>query len=114
MPHVTLEYSANINDFNSQELFSQIHEILGQIADVAKCQSRAIRQQDFYIDHGRDEDAFVLLRIELKSGRAEEVRQNIGQQCHACLVDFFAPIITSNGLNCEPAVEVNELGLYIK
>ena len=114
MPQVTLEYSANINDFNAQELFSKLHTILGKIANIEGCKSRAIRHDDFYIGHGREENALIYLRIGLITGREESVKEDIGQQCYDCLTEFFAPIIKDNGLNCEPSVEVAELGLYFK
>lgn len=114
MPQVTLEYSANINDFNAQELFSKIHTILGQTAKIESCKSRAIRHDDFYVAHGREEDAFIFLKIEMLPGRDDSVKKDIGQQCYDCLNKFFADIIKGNGINCAPTVEIAELGLYFK
>lgn len=114
MPQIRLEYSANLGEFATSELFSGIHEILTQITDIKACKSRAVCQTDFYVGDGDSDNAFVFLQISVLPGRDHAEREAIGKQCFDYLQDFFREQISQQNLNCNPTVEIRELEIYFK
>jgi 5-carboxymethyl-2-hydroxymuconate isomerase len=94
MPHLTLEYSANIDqEIRADDLFSELHQALASLANlnVENCKGRLVRLEDTYIGRGEPQNAFVHLDIRLLAGRAPELKRRIGQHCLRFLEDYFAP-----------------------
>ena len=110
MPHVTLEHSSNINiDFNYQDLFSQLHGLLHEIAGIQidNFKSRAIQREQFLVGDGKIENAFVHLEIRVLEGRSPEMKKEIGQGCLRLLKDFYAQGLASLALQL--TVEIVDL-----
>ena len=94
MPHLTLEYSANINQqIQTNELFSELHQALAGLANlkVENCKGRLVRLEEAYIGRGEPHNAFVHLHIRLLAGRSPELKKRIGQHCLSFLESYFAP-----------------------
>ncbi len=88
MPHVTLEYSANLPELASYTpLFSEIHTALHEIAGInlGNCKSRARKAEPFHIADGNAAHAFIHLNIEFVEGRSAQVKQALGSECLALL-----------------------------
>lgn len=81
MPHLTLEYSANL-EFEIQPLLERLHtELVATGAIQLKAiKSRAIRIQDFRIADGNPEYAFVHVNLLIRAGRPFEVQQDAAKR----------------------------------
>lgn len=110
MPHLTLEYTANIQqEMDSAELFAGLHQILATTGgtSIENCKSRAIRLENFHISRGAASDAFVHLEIHFMGGRSPEVQHAIGEQSLAWLTSYFTPCI--DRLATQITVEITEI-----
>lgn len=90
MPHLTLEYSDNL-EIDIQPLFVQLHDELvatGAI-NMKGLKSRAIRQTEYRIADGHKSYAFVHLNILLREGRPLKTQQEIVRRAMAVLKDTF-------------------------
>lgn len=109
MPHLILEYSDNVKEkVDPKTLFAQCHEILVEVAsaDLKRCKSRAIKQQNYYIGDGDPKNAFVHMNILLAEGRSLSTRQEVGKQILAVLENYFARSIKE--LNLQITVNSKE------
>jgi 5-carboxymethyl-2-hydroxymuconate isomerase len=90
MPHLTLEYSDNI-DFDVQPLLARLHgEIVATGAvNMKGLKSRALRHSDYRIADGYEGYAFVHLNILLREGRPVETQQEVARRAMAVLEDAF-------------------------
>jgi 5-carboxymethyl-2-hydroxymuconate isomerase len=94
MPHLTLEYTANVAPATDlRRLFSRLHHVLAGVGgiSIANFKSRAIRLDDYHVGDGSAENAFVHLEIRLLEGRAAELKRDIGRQSLRLLHEHFAP-----------------------
>lgn len=108
MPHVTLEYSNNINaNINLNDLFGKIHNIIAETAgaDINACKSRAHKLDEYYIGDGDSGHAFVHVDIALLQGRALEVRDKLSSACFELIKASYPP----NELKMHFSVSVTEL-----
>lgn len=70
MPHLRLEYSANIKEkVDLKKLFSFCHDVLVNTvkADLFRCQSRAISFDDFHVGEGKATEAFIYFSANLQN-----------------------------------------------
>ena len=84
MPHIRLEYSENVPALdNFQALFADIHRVLHEQGAIAldNCKSRARQAGHCYVGDGDPANAFVDLRIEIVSGRSEELKAVLAEAC---------------------------------
>lgn len=90
MPHLTLEYSDNV-EFDSKAFFRELHETLVETGAVRMkgLKSRAIKMTDYYIADGNPEYKYVHLNIVLREGRPKEVKEEIAQRAMAVLEKTF-------------------------
>ena len=110
MPHVVLEYSANvIETVDHVALFRELHHAVLdlQAFPQSDIKSRAMRCSDFFMGDGNPQDAFVHLRFSLLAGRDISVRQRLVQTCVRVLTTYFAQSMAQ--LNCQVTVEVREM-----
>lgn len=113
MPHLTLEYSANVNqEIETEELFSELHTLLASVADLAigNCKSRLVRLDRTYIGRGEPHNAFVHLEIRLLAGRSPERKGRIGRECLNFLESYFASSAADHALQI--TVEIVDLERY--
>ena len=109
MPHLKLEYSANIKEkIDLKELFSSIHSILVDVAnaDLFRCQSRTISHDSFYLGEGLPQEGFIYLEILLLEGRSGAQLQEAGNKILKLLEKYFA--CSFKELNMQIAVRVVE------
>ena len=110
MPHLVLEYSANISEkSNFKALFAKCHQLLVEQlpTELASCKSRAIQQSDFYLGDGNTHNAFVHLQIKVLPGRTTEKLHNIGNNILPLLKDHFAHSLQT--LNLQISLEIQDL-----
>ena len=95
MPHVKLEHTENIRWKNPiQDIFPKLQTVLIQHARVKpeNCKSRAMELKLFYCTGNSRSGGFIHLEISLLSGRTEEVKKNIGKECHQIIQSFIENI----------------------
>jgi 5-carboxymethyl-2-hydroxymuconate isomerase len=110
MPHLRLEYSANIKEeIDPKKLFSACHQVLVNTvdADLFRCQSRAILRELFYVGEGFMQEAFICLEILLMEGRSLAKLQEMERELLKVLERYFARSVSE--LNLQIAVRVVEL-----
>ena len=90
MPHLTLEYTDNL-DFEVQPVLRALHEALVATGAVAMkgLKSRAVRRDQWRIADGNEGYAFAHLTIVVREGRPHEVRADIAERALAVLQDAF-------------------------
>jgi 5-carboxymethyl-2-hydroxymuconate isomerase len=81
MPHLTLEYTANIPAPKDPALIMKtMHEVLHEVGGVKieNCKSRIKAADPFFISRGEESAAFLHLDVRLIEGRTNELKQEIG------------------------------------
>ncbi len=111
MPHLRMEYSGNIRVTGDRlrKLFSRLHDVLVNQAgaDLVRCQSRAIRYEDFYVGDGAENRAFVYLQALLLEGRTPHQLQETGRGLLKVLQEEFKDLIAN--YNAQISVHINEI-----
>ena len=116
MPHIILEYSANLPELpDFRALFDDIHQALNRIGGIRleNCKSRARVAEHFYVGDGNPDNAFIHLNIEFVEGRSDQIRQSIGRECLE-LVKRYYHLHLSDALQITVRVEDIELDFYFK
>ena len=78
MPHLTLEYTDNL-EFDVQPLLARLHAELvdtGAI-NLKGIKSRAIRHTAYRIADGNEEYAFVHVNLLIREGRSLEIQKEV-------------------------------------
>lgn len=117
MPHILLEYSANLNHPPSHRtVFEDLHEAIRPMESVrvADLKSRAVRHENVFIGDGNSDRTFVHLQVQLLTGRDQSVRQRLAKECMRVLESHFGADVV--GPHCQMSVEVREMerSTYVK
>lgn len=111
MPHITMEYTANLRELAPDAtLFHQVHQVLESVAGIriANCKSRWHEIGEWLVGAGEPAGtAFVHLDVRFLEGRTEQVRQSVGRALLQILEDQFAPV--PDGLDLQITVEIGEI-----
>ena len=108
MPHLTLEYSDNL-EFEIQPLFARLHEklVATGAVNLKGLKSRAIRHTEYRIADGYPDYAFVHLNILLRAGRPLETQQEVAQRAMAVLEETFGHYFDQGYLSL--SVDIKEM-----
>jgi 5-carboxymethyl-2-hydroxymuconate isomerase len=109
MPHIHLEYSANIKHLVTPPILLALNQALVEGAYVGSAndiKSRAICQQDYVIGLGDLSQAYVHAKVSLLTGRSLEIRQQISALLFSTL-EQHVPAHT--GINIQICVEILEM-----
>ena len=90
MPHMTLEYTDNLQ-FDVQPLLARLHaELVATGAvNLKGIKSRAIRHTEYRIADGNKEYAFVHVNLLIREGRPFDVQQDAAQRVLEVLKEAF-------------------------
>jgi len=90
MPHVTLEYTDNL-DFDVQPLLARLHSEIAATGAVnlKGIKSRTIKHSEYRLADGNPEYAFVHVNLLIREGRSEEVQQDITRRVMTALEETF-------------------------
>ena len=80
MPHIIVEYSANLDHrIDAGKLVADLHQAVidSGIAEVAAIRTRAERRDAFKVADGAPDNAFVHVVMRLRTGRTKEVLQRM-------------------------------------
>lgn len=82
MPHLTLEYTANLDAWaGDPDLLLALHRLLNSAAGIkiANCKSRWRMIDEWLVGDGGTSSAFIHLDIRFLEGRPKEVKDSVGQ-----------------------------------
>ncbi|WP_109479239.1 5-carboxymethyl-2-hydroxymuconate Delta-isomerase [Paraburkholderia sp. C35] len=114
MPHLTLEYSANLADEKS---IAMLCRKLAQCLDAQRendqrvfplggIRVRALRCEQFFIADGNPEAAFLHANLKIGAGRSEHAKQATGDALFDIIKQHFADAFDRHGLAL--SLEINE------
>ncbi len=114
MPHIVIEYSANLPHKN--ELIGVaplIHYALMETiaASESACKTRLIKHDDFHISNGDPINSFVHVSVAILSGRSQEQKDAAGAKIMEILRNAVG---LDQGLDVKASVEIRELQTYFK
>ncbi|RKR38220.1 5-carboxymethyl-2-hydroxymuconate Delta-isomerase [Paraburkholderia sp. BL17N1] len=114
MPHLTLEYSANLA---AEESIGQLCRALAQCLDAQReneqriyplggIRVRALRCEQYCIADGRAGAAFLHANLKIGAGRSEAAKKATGDALFALIKQHFATEFEQHGLAL--SLEINE------
>ena len=108
MPHLTLEYTDNLQ-FDVQPLLARLHaELVATGAvNLKGIKSRAIRHTEYRIADGNAEYAFVHVNLLIREGRPFEVQQDAAQRVMMVLKEAFGDRFEKGHLSL--SVDIKEM-----
>ncbi|MFD7260139.1 5-carboxymethyl-2-hydroxymuconate Delta-isomerase [Streptomyces sp. NPDC059874] len=113
MPHITIDYSANLSDVFARRPFAlALHSLTAKVAggSVADCKTRFRRLEEVYVADGAPENALVHVQLGLLAGRTETVKAELS----AAVLDLLRTHMSgaTDGLRpvVHASVDVIELG----
>lgn len=108
MPHLTLEYSSNL-EFEIQPLLARLHSELVATGAVSlkAIKSRTVRRSEYRVADGNPDYAFVFVSLLILEGRPPEVKRELAQRVMAVLKDAFSDRIENGYLSL--SVDVKEM-----
>nr|WKF60726.1 5-carboxymethyl-2-hydroxymuconate Delta-isomerase [Paraburkholderia busanensis] len=121
MPHLTLEYSANLADADS---LGQLCGALAQCLDAQRdgeqrvyplggIRVRALRCEQYCIADGRPEAAFLHANLKIGAGRSDAVKKATGDALFALIKRHFADAFEQHGLALSLEIgEFSEAGTW--
>jgi 5-carboxymethyl-2-hydroxymuconate isomerase len=83
MPHLIVEYSANLEDqIDIRRLVEKVHgaAVGTGVFEVAAVRTRAERRDCYVIADGHRDNAFVSIWVRVAPGRPAETRKRLGQE----------------------------------
>ena len=95
MPHLIVEYSANLeNDVDIGALLGALHAaaIKTGVFPLGGCRTRAARRDHYVISNDAPENAFVHVIARVGAGRSVETRQKAGNQIFETLTDQLSGV----------------------
>ena len=117
MPHLSLEYTANLDQWaGDPDLLIALHHLLQSVAgiEIGNCKSRWRMVDEWLVGDGETSSAFVHLDIRFLEGRPMEIRQAVGAGALEILRGHFGAAEEDRDLQI--TVEVLEIrrALYFK
>ncbi len=115
MPHLTLEYSANLKPAARMgELCGKLAQCLAayrtpdgkNVYPLGGIRVRALACEDYAIADGRPDTAFVHANLRMGAGRSEATRQATGDALFAIIKEHFDELFQQTGLAL--SMEINE------
>ena len=107
MPHLTLEYSANLPaPADLPRLLANLHEALATLGiELDDCKSRVHRCETYRVGTGAPARAFVHLTLAVLDRRSHDTQRAAGELALRWLGEAFP----ATGLDCDATVEVREM-----
>ena len=108
MPHLTLEYTDNL-DFEVQPLLARLHEevVATGAINLKGIKSRAIRHTEYRIADGDPQYAFVHVGLLIREGRPVEIQKEATRRVMAVLKETFGHRLEKENLSL--SVDIKEM-----
>ncbi|MEM9632866.1 MAG: 5-carboxymethyl-2-hydroxymuconate isomerase [Pseudomonadota bacterium] len=101
MPHITLEYSANLQErVDIQGLCERLREEAATIAafPMPGIRVRALKADFYSIADGASKHGFVDISVRLRAGRPQEVKADAAQRLFDAAKAFLEPVLATSSL----------------
>ena len=101
MPHLTIEYSANLAaDVDVQALVDRLHSAAVEtgVFPLGGIRTRAEPRQHYRIADGDPDHAFVHVVLRMAAGRDLATRERVGQHVFDALTAVLKPVTAARGL----------------
>jgi 5-carboxymethyl-2-hydroxymuconate isomerase len=100
MPHLTLEYTANI-DIDVQPLLARLHEevVATGAINLKGIKSRAVKHTQYRIADGNHDYAFVHVSLLIREGRPIEIQKEATQRVMKVLMETFGHLFETRNLS---------------
>jgi 5-carboxymethyl-2-hydroxymuconate isomerase len=117
MPHITVEYTANLKrDADIPALLAKINAVMiaqGSVFPVGGIRSRAIELTDYRVADGGADDAFVHVTVKIGGGRDEAVKKQAFDALFETIKAHFADLYAQRYLALSMEIaEFSEAGTY--
>jgi len=110
MPHLTVEYSANLKKkIDIQRLVEAVHQaaLHTGVFEVAAVRTRAAGRDHYVIADGHRDNAFVAISVRVAPGRSPETRKRLGQEIFDAACTFLKDVYATTPLAI--SLEVQEI-----
>jgi 5-carboxymethyl-2-hydroxymuconate isomerase len=91
MPHLHLEYTANLTDLNADVALMRLNNTLvgsGQFGAEFDIKSRAVKVETFKVGTALAERGFVHVKLALLSGRSPQIKQQLSESLLTVVKDL--------------------------
>ncbi|WP_460106259.1 5-carboxymethyl-2-hydroxymuconate Delta-isomerase [Pseudomonas sp. H2_G10] len=91
MPHLHLEYTANLTSLAVEKALLRLNNVLmasGQFGSEFDIKSRAVKVESFQVGTSLSSRGFIAVKLSLLSGRSAQVKQQLSQSLLAALQDL--------------------------
>lgn len=109
MPHIWVEYSANIEqELDVPVLLKTAQDALiddSSIFPFAGARTRGVRVDNYLIVDGHPDNAFVHVLIRIARGRSEEDRKAAGERVFTAVKTYLADMMASRALGLSVQME---------
>lgn len=108
MPHLTLEYTDNL-EFDAQPLLARLHSelVATGAVNLKGLKSRFLRHSEYRMADGNPEYAFVHVNLLIREGRPLEIQKDMSQRVLAVLKETFGERFESSYLSL--SVDIKEM-----
>ncbi|VVP42739.1 hypothetical protein PS850_04993 [Pseudomonas fluorescens] len=109
MPHLHMEYTANLPELNADVALIRLNNALvasGQFAAEFDIKSRAVKVETFKVGTAMAERAFVHVKLALLSGRSGQIKKQLSDSLLAVVQDLCQ---WPTGVEVQLAVEILDI-----
>ena len=109
MPHLHLEYTANLKDLNADVALMRLNNALvgsGQFGAEFDIKGRAVKVETFKVGTALAERAFVHVKLALLSGRSGQIKKQLSDSLLAVVQDLCQ---WPAGIEVQLAVEILDI-----
>ncbi|MBD9375230.1 5-carboxymethyl-2-hydroxymuconate Delta-isomerase [Rhizobium sp. ARZ01] len=118
MPHIWVEYSANIEkEIDVPQLLENVQKALiddGSIFPFAGARTRGVRVDNYLIVDGHPDNAFVHVLLRIASGRSEADRKAAGERVFANVKEHLADLMARRPLGLSVQMEESDGAVNLK
>lgn len=109
MPHVVVDYSSNLENFEPKQLLLEINNALVETdyCQAIDIKSRAHKDDVFVIGLETEQQAYVHVKVYLLSGRNQQQKTDIGEKVFAALL--ADPKLNQQKIVVQSCVELIEM-----
>lgn len=96
MPHITIEYTANLEpELDLPALVGALHEVASGIEAFPRAglRTRAERRDHYLVADGHPDNAFVHLTLRIAHGRTPEVKRDAADRLFAAFSACLEPLV---------------------
>ena len=115
MPHLTIEYSKNIeNDIEINDLVQAMHNSAASIdaLPIGGLRTRAVARKHFLVADGHSSNTFVNVALRIAPGRSKGIKKEAGEKLFLTLKKFFSEFSDSNPVAL--SFEIQELDANLR